>query len=314
MWEGNMLLRQMSTRAGISSSHEEIVTFYPRGRRLPMPVLESAILESTEEINIIPRSALRHRPIATDEKHTKGTDAPLPLVQRASRPRNTNTDSETGIEVDEWEQANSGKKASGTTQAPRRRASKPSVSVSQPLPKTPTTPKTLMPKKAAGKKRLPSTIRHAHPLLYLGIGMLVMLALWTLTMGVTGWVGKTLDDIHYGYPRTYQTDAFVGHNETSGIPSHFIAINLHGHIEVIEFPGGDASHARIYMGPQLYTSGSDLAPATLTFADLNGDHLPDMIINVQGSQIVFINDQGQFRPMRSDELQKIQQALQHLKQ
>jgi hypothetical protein len=278
-----------------------------------MPALESAVLESAEEINIIPRSALRHRPIATDEKHTKGTAAPPPLVQRASRPRNTNTDSDTGIEVDEWEQADSGsgKKASGPSQAPRRRASTPPVSVSRPLPKTPTTS---MPKKAAGKKRLPSTIRHAHPLLYLGIGMLGMLVLWTLIMGVTGWVGKTLDDIHYGYPRTYQTDAFVGHNETSGIPSHFIAINLHGHIEVIEFPGGDASHARIYMGPQLYTSGSDLIPATLTFADLNGNHLQDMIINVQGSQIVFINDQGQFRPMRSDELQKIQQALQHLKQ
>lgn len=268
------------------------------------------VLESTE--HIIPRSALRHRPIAKDEKDPLLANVPPPLVQRASRPRSTDTDGE--IEVAEWEQVESGKKASGLTQAPPRRKIATGATTSTPSQTLPKTPKTPMPSKSTGKKSLPAGIRHAHPLLYLGIGMLGMLVLWTLIMGVTGWVGKTLDDIHYGYPRTYQTDAFVGHNESSGIPSHFIAINLRGHIEVIEFPGGDASHARIYMGPQLYTSGSDLVPATLTFADLNGDHLLDMVINVQGSQIVFINDQGQFRPMNPGERQKIEQALQHLKQ
>ena len=129
-------------------------------------------------------------------------------------------------------------------------------------------------------------------------------------MTATSWFSTTMDDIRYGRPRTFQTDQFVGHNEAGGTPSHFIAVNLSGHIEVIEFPGGDATHARIFLGPQLYTTGGDLVPATLTFVDVNGDHKVDMIINVQGSQVVFINDQGTFRPLRSDERHQVEQFLQ----
>src|SRR2546425_1583080 len=43
---------------------------------------------------------------------------------------------------------------------------------------------------------------------------------------------------HYGRPRTFQTDAVVGHNDSAASPSHFIAINLNRHVEVIECPGG----------------------------------------------------------------------------
>ncbi len=105
-----------------------------------------------------------------------------------------------------------------------------------------------------------------HPLLYLGFGMIIMLVLWTLlTLAVTWW-NMTWDDIHYGRPRTFQTNAVVGYNDSPSNPSHFIALNLNGRIEVIEFPGGDASKARIYIGPQLYllesgeaiTAGSSL--------------------------------------------------------
>ena len=139
-----------------------------------------------------------------------------------------------------------------------------------------------------------------------------MLALWTILMGVIGWYNTTMDDIHYGRPRTFQTDSFVGHNESSGMSSHFIAINLHGHIEVIEFPGGDAAHARVFLGPQLYTANNDLVVVTLRFIDVNSDRKPDMIIDFQGSQIVFINDQGTFRPLRPQERHQVEQVLQHL--
>ena len=30
--------------------------------------------------------------------------------------------------------------------------------------------------------------------------------------------------------------------------------------------------------PQLYGTGADLVPVTLKFEDVNGDHLPDMIV------------------------------------
>jgi hypothetical protein len=120
-----------------------------------------------------------------------------------------------------------------------------------------------------------------------------------------------MDDIRYGRPRTFQIDYFVGHNESAGIASHFIAINLHGHIEIIEMPGGDATHARIYIGPQLFTPDSDLVPVTLSFRDVNGDHQPDMIIHFQGTQVVFINDHGGFRPLRPEERHQVEQFLQH---
>src|SRR5947209_17423602 len=78
--------------------------------------------------------------------------------------------------------------------------------------------------------------RH-HWLFFVGIGMLFALVFVVLGHLALAWISITWDDLHYGRPRTFQVDAFVGH-ETTGIPSHFIALNLHGRIEVIEFPGG----------------------------------------------------------------------------
>jgi hypothetical protein len=89
---------------------------------------------------------------------------------------------------------------------------------------------------------------------------------------------------------------------------------LNRRIEIIEMPGGDASHARIYLGPQLYGEGEDLTAVTLSFIDVNGDHKPDMIIHFQTSRIVFINDQGGFRPLRPEERAPVEQFLRHLGQ
>jgi len=140
--------------------------------------------------------------------------------------------------------------------------------------------------------------------------MLATFALIAVLSIVTTWFTTTLDDLRYGRPRTFQVDAYVGHNEAPGMPSHFLAVNLHGRIEVIELPGGDASHARIYIGPQLYGSDADLIPVTLSFIDVNGDKKPDMIINFQGTRVVFINDQGEFRPLRPQEREGVERFLQ----
>ena len=103
-----------------------------------------------------------------------------------------------------------------------------------------------------------------------------------------------MDDLHYGRPRTYQVDAVVGQNDSVARPSHFIALNIKGQIEVIEFPGGDATHAKIYLGPHLYGSSADLVPVTLQFVDSRHDHQPDMVVQVQGQQLLFRNAQGAF--------------------
>jgi hypothetical protein len=128
-----------------------------------------------------------------------------------------------------------------------------------------------------------------------GIGMLLALALVVLLHMALNWISVTWDDVHYGRPRTSQVDAFVGH-ETTGIPSHFIALNLRGRIEILEFPGGDATHARVYLGPQLYGDNADLVPVTLRFVDTRHDHHPDMVVVFGENHIVFRNEQGTFRP------------------
>lgn len=125
----------------------------------------------------------------------------------------------------------------------------------------------------------------------LGLGMLLML----LVVVLGQWVQTASDDLHYGRPRTFQMDAFVGY-ETGSTPSHFIALNLQGQIEIIELPGGDATHARMYVGPHLYGEGSDLVPVTLRFVEGAQPHHPDMLILFQNTQVVFHNVAGTFRP------------------
>jgi len=140
-----------------------------------------------------------------------------------------------------------------------------------------------------------------HWLGYAGLALVVMLLGWIVLSALTSWWTVTQDDLHYGRPRTFQTDAVVGHNDSAASPSHFIALNLNRHIQVIEFPGGDSTKAKVYVGPILVGPGQDLSAVTLTFKDVNGDGKPDLIINVQDSHFVFINDNGQFRTLHLGE-------------
>ncbi len=154
------------------------------------------------------------------------------------------------------------------------------------------------PSRASRQTNTDTTRPALHWLVYVGLGMLLMLLLWTGASAAVSWVQSKGDDWTYGRPRTFQIDARVGHNDAQ-TPSHFMALNLHGHVIVVEFPGGDASKARVYLGPML-APGHDLDPVTLSFHDVNGDGKPDLIVLVAkaGIQAVFINDNGSFRPQR----------------
>ncbi len=149
---------------------------------------------------------------------------------------------------------------------------------------------------------LASRRRRIHWLLIFGVGMISMLALWTGLSMLVGWWQVHQDDATYGRPRTFQTDEAVGHNNDSASnPSHFIAVNLNRHILIIELPAGDSTKAKMYNGPTLLGDGQDLTPVTLTFQDVNGDRLPDMVIHVQDQTLVMVSDQGSFRPPKQGE-------------
>lgn len=155
----------------------------------------------------------------------------------------------------------------------------------------------MTPQSSSVRSRSRSRVRF-HWLVFVGLAMFIMIIGWVAFNALGSWWQVTQDDWHYGRPRTFQTDAVIGHNDSANTPSHFMAINLNRRILIIELPGGDSSKARIYSGPILIGQGQDLTPVTLSFRDVNGDGRPDMIIDVQDSHFVFFNDGSMFRPAR----------------
>ena len=170
---------------------------------------------------------------------------------------------------------------------PRRRASGGLNTGKGPVSKTIATPVT---------EELPSQKRF--PLIAVLLGMSVAILLVVGLSIVGSWWRVYQDDLHYGRPRTFQFDTVVGHEDSLRNPTHFILINLNRHVEIIELPGGDGAHARIYLGPTLFGDGQDLTPITGEVRDANGDGKPDLVVHIQDQTLVFINDGTEFRPQQ----------------
>jgi hypothetical protein len=124
--------------------------------------------------------------------------------------------------------------------------------------------------------------------------MVMTFLLIALSHAFVEWTTSLYDTAVYGTPRTFQVDASVGHEGATGQKSHFIALNNHGLIQVIEFPGNDATHARVYLGPLLTDPHADQVPVTLRFTDPKHTGTPNMLIQVQGMSLLFLNQHGTF--------------------
>lgn len=137
--------------------------------------------------------------------------------------------------------------------------------------------------------------KKVHWLLYVGVGMIAALALWVAASTLLAWGTEKYNDIMYGNPRTFQMDEVVGHNKDSTLhPSHFIALNLHGQVVIVELPAGDPTKSIDYIGPALVAVGDEKIPITLSFGNVNGDKYLDMIVHIQDKEVHFCNNGTKF--------------------
>lgn len=251
-----------------------------------------ALLDANE---ITPKSVLRHRPINATEKgkktRAKTTQQwqPPVTIPRASRTRHMQPlSAPEEIQPAVQERKTEKPKVSQVSKGPGR----PAVSE---CPEIPAIQK--LQKGQQNQRKAAASVQRARPASWVLLVVSGMLLATGLVLGgqlIGTWWNNTWNTLHYGYPRTYQTDAFVG-DETGRTPSHFIALNLHDQIEILELPGGDAAHIRIYQGPRLYGPGADLVPVTLRFVLSTNPKYPDMLVEFQGTHVLFRNLHGTFQ-------------------
>jgi hypothetical protein len=135
-------------------------------------------------------------------------------------------------------------------------------------------------------------------------GIVTLLLVYFLVSNVIHWWQTWQDDMAYGRPRTVQVDQFVGHNEDDGTPSHFIVQNNNRQVTVVEYPGGDVTKTRVIPGPRLFGKDIELAPVKVRFQDVNLDNHVDIILSVDNQEIIYINENGNFRPITNEERSK----------
>lgn len=123
------------------------------------------------------------------------------------------------------------------------------------------------------------------------IGSSILAGIVIATVVPPLWQGAS-DQLHYGFPRTYQIDANVGHGSRQYPDTHFIALNNHGYIEVIEIaqgvPGKNSLH--LYLLGQPDNANADEAPVTLAVEDVNGDGKPDLVASCNDNKYILYND------------------------
>jgi len=129
-------------------------------------------------------------------------------------------------------------------------------------------------------------------LLFIGL-LLFVLALGIMAYnGLAGWWQRHTDDVTYGYPRTYQTDQYVGHGDTPSHPDHFIALNLNGVVEVVEIDPQNIRFDHAYY----ITSTDPFNPVTLTFPTIDGKQYMYISIGDRSNAytVAMLNDGKEF--------------------
>jgi hypothetical protein len=78
-------------------------------------------------------------------------------------------------------------------------------------------------------------------------------------------------------------------------------MNVNRRVVVFEIPGGDPAQTRTLTGPYLFGANEDLTPVRLRLALVNDDKESDLVVSVKNEEIVYINENGNFRLITPDE-------------
>ncbi len=126
----------------------------------------------------------------------------------------------------------------------------------------------------------------------------VKIAFWVVAIVVVIWMVVRLiltvmdfctdvsNTYHYGPTRTTVVSGVFGHNDSPTNQTEIVAVNLHGTLLIQEVPGGDVLKTRTYpTGLMLVGDAAAKTPIILSIKDLNGDHRPDVLIEIPGQSI-----------------------------
>jgi hypothetical protein len=144
---------------------------------------------------------------------------------------------------------------------------------------------------------------------FLLTALVALVALALLANSVLSWAHIKLDDLRYGRPRTTTLNGFVGHDEAGGTPTQFVAMNLNRRVVVVEFPGGDPAQTRTLSGPYLFGANEDVTPVHLRLALVNDDKELDLVVSVKNEEIIYINENANFRLISPEERAAYQQRM-----
>lgn len=141
----------------------------------------------------------------------------------------------------------------------------------------------------------PKPRRRYHPLLWVGIVFLLILVGVTLATYVPPAIQNWRDTMAYGFPRTTQLYANVGH----GGVSHFIGLNDEGKIEVIELPANPQKQKPSLIVIAAFTGpNASQYPVTLQLVDLNRNGKPDIIVISNSIEYMLYNNGSTFTTTR----------------
>jgi hypothetical protein len=135
--------------------------------------------------------------------------------------------------------------------------------------------------------------------IWLCLALIVMVGGWWLLSGVANWWQGVQDNLKYGSPRTFQADQYVGLGDSPAHPDHFIALNLHGVIEVVQINPQDHSKDAVYV---LTNVGNESVPASLSFRDTTVNGKTDIVVTIGDSTpytIVMLNNGKTFQPTQA---------------